>query len=191
MMSNLQYLSPVERFFMILMAAPGNQTKGYEPVKGKTWLQKEMFFVSKNVNELEELTGFEDYRFGAYSEVVDDVLDQFVTDRYVEIDGGKIQLTDKGTVLAQSLWNSAKKEERNAVQEIKALLIDMTNDELLGFSYSAYPSMKKYSDFTKVFEKQKVRIAIALLKKGKVSAEKAAEIADLPLPRFLAEANKS
>lgn len=190
-MSNLQYLSPVERFFMILMAAPGNQAKGHEPLKGKTWLQKEMFFVSRNVEELEELTGFEDYRFGAYSEVVDDVLDQFVTDRYVAIEGGKIHLTDKGAALALSLWNSAKKEERGAVQEIKALLNDMTNDELLGFSYSAYPGMKKYSDFTKVFEREKVRIAIALLKKGKVSTEKAAEIADMPLARFLTEANKS
>lgn len=187
-MSDLEYLSSVERFLLLLLAAPGNQPSGHEPIKGKTWLQKEMFFISKNVPELVEATGFEDYRFGAYSDVLDDVLDQFITDRYVEVDSGKIQLTGKGAPFAKHLWEGASKNEKDIVQEIKELLNDMTNDELLGFSYSAYPSMKRFSDFTETFEAEKVKIATALLRKGKVSREKAAEIAGLPLTEFLAQA---
>ncbi|MDG6954657.1 MAG: hypothetical protein JRN33_06735 [Nitrososphaerota archaeon] len=190
-MSNLQFLSPVERFLLMLLAAPGNQSKGHEPVKGKTWLQKEMFFISQNVGDLNELAGFENYRYGAYSEVIEDVLDQLITDRYVEVETGKIQLSGKGVPFARQLWESATKEEKDIVQEIKALLNDMTNDELLGFSYSAYPDMKQNSDFAKILEKEKFKIALSLLRKGKVSREKAAEIAGQPLARFLAEANKS
>lgn len=187
-MSHLEYLSSVERFLLLLMAAPGNQPSGHEPVKGKTWLQKEMFFISRNVPELDELAGFEDYKFGAYSEVIDDVLDQFLTDRYVEVDSGKIQLTGKGAPFAKDLWDGALKNEKDIIQEVKALLNDMTNDELLGFSYSAYPNMKRFSDFAKTFEAEKVKIAASLLRKGKVSREKAAEIAGLPLTEFLTRA---
>ena len=181
----------MEKYFLLLLAAPGSKPRGHEPVSGGVWLQKEMFFISKNVPELEELTGFEDYKFGKYSEVLEDVLEQFITDAYVNLAGNKIELTKKGNGLAEHVWSSASKEERDLVQDIKSTLNDMTSEEVLGFAYAAYPEMKRYSEFASKFEDNRVRIAVSLLKKGKVSKEKAAEIAGMPLEKFLSEASKT
>lgn len=178
-------LEKMEQVFFMLLYAPVDGG-GPEPVRGETWLQKEMYALSRVFPDLEEDANFEDYQYGSYSESVDEVKDQYENSKYLDRGSkGEIQLSAKGRALAVEVWSAASEEERQAVREIKEVFNDMSLDELLLFMYQTYPETAESSSVRDRVLCNKLRLAMSLYRKGKVSYQKAAELAGMRLDDFM------
>ena len=178
-------LEKMERFFFMLLYAPIDSSPSV-PVQGETWLQKEMYALSRIFPDIEEDAGFEAYHYGSFSESVDEVKDQYKNSKYVIRDPrGQLQLSAKGLELAEEVWRVATFEERRAVQEVKQAYNDMGRDELLLFMYGTYPETAENSDVRERIMANRRRLALNLYKKGKVSYQKAAELAGMRLDDFM------
>lgn len=178
-------LEPVERYFLMLLFAPDSSERFAAPVKGKTWLQKEMFLLSKLRPELESEVDYEPHLMGSYSEVVDETAYQFAISGYTEKIGDAMKLSLDGKKFAEGVWEGASDEERRAVTDVKMLLNDLSQWELFGLIYSEFPDMAINSEKHAEVIARRLDIAIRLLMKGKIPVEKAATIAHKPLAAFL------
>ena len=67
---------------------------------------------------------------------------------------------------------------------MKQLFKDLTYHEMLGLVYFSYPEMTEKSLVKEEIENRREKIALSLLKKGKISIAKAAEIADMSMSSF-------
>jgi predicted HTH domain antitoxin len=76
-------------------------------------------------------------------------------------------------------------EQIEAILDYKEFLNDLTQDELLLFTYVSYPEFKAESAVYDRVIRKRIPIAVSLYKKGKVSLEKAAFLAGLPVEKFL------
>jgi predicted HTH domain antitoxin len=178
-------LEKMERFFFMLLYAPIDGSL-FVPVQGETWLQKEMYALSRIFPDIEEDADFEAYHYGSFSESVDEVKDQYKNSKYVTRDPrGQLQLSAKGLELAEEVWRAATLEERRAIQEVKQAYNDMGRDELLLFMYGTYPETAENSDVRERIMANRRRLALNLYKKGKVSYQKAAELAGMRLDDFM------
>jgi len=178
-------LEKMERFFFMLLYAPIDGSLSV-PVQGETWLQKEMYALSRIFPDIEEDADFEAYHYGSFSESVDEVKDQYKNSKYVTRDPqGQLQLSAKGLELAEEVWRAATFEERRAVQGVKQAYNDMGRDELLLFMYGTYPETAENSDVRERIMANRRRLALNLYKKGKVSYQKAAELAGMRLDDFM------
>ena len=178
-------LEKIERFFFMLLYAPIDGSPSV-PVQGETWLQKEMYALSRIFPDIEEDADFEAYHYGSFSESVDEVKDQYKNSKYVTKDPqGQLQLSAKGLELAEEVWRAATLEERRVVQEVKQAYNDMGRDELLLFMYGTYPETAENSDVRERIMANRRRLALNLYKKGKVSYQKAAELAGMRLDDFM------
>jgi predicted HTH domain antitoxin len=178
-------LTNAERFFFLLLYAPLDDTCPI-PVKGSTWLQKELFAISKNVPLVEEEANFDAYRYGSFSETIDEISDQYELSKYIERDSsGSIYLTQKGNRLSAALWASTDTKSRELVCDIKKEFNDLTLNELLLYMYVTYPETAENSDVRdRVLHDRRV-LSLSLLRKGKVTVQKASELAGMSLVDFI------
>lgn len=183
----LNRLERPEQFFFLLLYAPVSG-KTSEPIRGKTWLQKEMYVISLNIPLLPDEMAYDSFRYGSFSETVEEIKDQYQISNYVESPKGMIQLTLKGEQLASRVWQAISPEIRKLVQDIKEEFNDMTEDELLLFMYVTYPDTAESSDVKDRIMKQRFPLSVSLLKKGKVSLQKAAELAGMNVTDFMHKA---
>jgi hypothetical protein len=187
---SIKELTQVERFFFLLLYTPIDDRP--EPIRGDTWLQKEMFAISKNEPIVEEETDYDAYRYGSFSDTVDEIEDQYRISKYVEkTPDGRIHLTQRGEKLASSVWQTTNTHTRKLVQDIKKEYNDMSQNELLLFMYVTYPETAENSDVKDRILRDRCPLAISLLKKGKVSVQKAAELAGMGLDDFITKSKMS
>lgn len=177
-------LEPIEKYYLMLLYAPDARGKLAQPITGRTWCQKELFVLSRHIPELGENTDYAPYIMGSYSEVVEEIQDQFYISGFTEIANGATKLSPEGRKLAEATWLSADERERKVVSYVKTLLNDLSYLELLGLVYAEYPDSAIKSEMLKAVASKKLEIAIQLFRKAKVSLKKAASIADLPLQEF-------
>lgn len=176
-----------EQFFFLLLYAPASGRTS-EPIRGKTWLQKEMYVISRNIPLLLDEMSYDSFRYGSFSETVEEIKDQYQISNYVESPKGMIQLTPKGEKLALSIWQTIDPETRKLVQDVKEEFNDMTEDELLLFMYATYPDTAESSDVKDRIMRERFPLSVSLLKKGKVSLQKAAELAGMNIIDFTRKA---
>jgi hypothetical protein len=150
----------------------------FEPVKGKLWYQKEMFFVSRDIEPLKTTLDFEPYFIGPHSKRLEEVLNQLEFYHVIQFDRNKIQLTNFGKEIFEEIKNKRPKDELDFLSEIKKLLNDLTNDELLLFVYSSIDPIfiTESVEYKRVMQ-NKENIAINLYKKEKITLAKSAELA--------------
>jgi predicted HTH domain antitoxin len=88
-------------------------------------------------------------------------------------------LTEEGKFVANDLMKNTRKREIQRIEEFNELLNDLSKDEILAFIYFSYPliEIEKESIEYKDILPKRIRIALSLYKKGKISAQKAAQIA--------------
>ena len=172
------YLSVTQKIVVLLFSA-----NSFQPIRGKTWYQKELFLVAENIPRLIEETDFEEDLLGPYSELADNELEQLRTEGIVE--KRRLELTPFGRKLAKLLESKASKNLLQLISEIKSFLNNLTYDELLGFIYYSHPKMRTESIEFKRIEKIRQPIAVSLYGKRKVSLGKAAEIAGLSQEEFM------
>lgn len=177
---DINTLTPLQALILLLLDANDAQE-----IKGKTWLQKEMFLVVHNVpEEVAEEAQYEPHHYGPYSETIDSELDALRMMGLVEIND-KIKLRPSGQALAKRLKNMVSKDFLDLLSEIKRELNDLSEDELLAYIYFTFPEMTVESRAIERIMRKRMRLAISLYKKGKVSLSKAAQIAGVSVSDFI------
>jgi len=171
-------LNPFQALLLLLMGIDN------KPVKGRTWLQKEMFLIVNNIEGMGEISQYEPHHYGPYSELIEIQLENLKSYGLI-FENKEITLTREGKLLFQELLKMSSPELLELISEIKKDLNDLTQDELLAYIYFAFPEMTKESRVIDKIRKKRLKLAISLYKKGKVSLSKAAEIAGKPLPEFM------
>nr|MDO8079348.1 UPF0175 family protein [Candidatus Freyarchaeota archaeon] len=174
-------ITDIEKY-IILLAQAYNST----PIKGKLWLQKEMFLISHNLPDLEEECDYEEDLLGPFSENLDAEFEQLEKVGILEYENNKIILTKLGKEIAPKIEVDEKCKEM--IEEIKSLLNDMTEDELLAFIYFSYPEMAGESvKFDKKIKPRRKELALSLYKKRKISLGKTAQIAGISIEELIKE----
>lgn len=98
----------------------------------------------------------------------------------------KIMLTAKGKHIFSLLEKKAKPYTIKKIREFKELLNDLEHDELLAFMYY-YPYKHddlQHTNYRQILSNRKF-LARSMYKKGKISAQKAAQIAEEHLEDFI------
>lgn len=176
----LRSMSETQLFAIILIGI-----NNFNAIKGKTWFQKELFLISNNLEPLQEEADFKPDYMGPYSEEAKEALDVLEAYNIVKYSGSSIKLTDLGKGVYNEIIGSFSNEEIEIIRDFKDLLNDMDYYDLLGFIYFTYPEYIDESFVLKEILPRRRNIAYSLFSKNKVSLEKAAEIAGIPIEEFL------
>ena len=156
---------------IILLANAGNT-----PIKGRTWLQKEIFLLAERLDELREEASYEKDLMGPYSDIVEEELVQLENLGIVSIDSNKIALTNRGKEVARELVKKESKTVLEHIQNYKDFLNDMSQDELLCFVYSSRPEMTEESVKYEKLKPKMENILLNLVAKEKISIGRADEL---------------
>ena len=152
------------------------------PLRSRIKIQKLLFLISNVFSEYKDLLEFEPHLFGPYSETLENILDDLIKLGLVIQKGRKYELTERGKKIYSQL--KPKKELIKVIEDFKEFLNDLPDDEILAFVYVTYPDYISESAKWDELKKDRVKIAISLLKKEKVSFGKAVEISGLNSQKF-------
>ncbi|RLE99521.1 MAG: hypothetical protein DRJ59_07920 [Thermoprotei archaeon] len=175
-------LSAIERYMLMLLYASGGR------VRGRLWLQKEMYALSRAFEDLREELDFEAYSYGPFSEALEESRDMMENSGLIREVERKVELTDAGARLAEFVWRQASDREREIVKGVAEFMGSLDQDELLLYTYVTY-GMAERSERRDVM-KRRVSIALRMLREGKVSVGLAAKLAGMPITEFVKEAVK-
>lgn len=158
-----------------------------EPIKGKTRLMKELFFISLNVPSLNDSLEFEADSYGPSSDVIIGYIDDMsqiglINTRKKSRDNITYTLGENGK---KFLEQEQLDLDYELISEIKTLCHGITNDELLALTYFSFPEMTEESLVKERIWAKREKLALGLYRKGKVSLEKAVEISGLNYKEFL------
>jgi|CXWL01.1.fsa_nt_gi uncharacterized protein YwgA len=146
------------------------------PIKGRTWLQKELFLLSERIEKLREDASYEADLMGPYSDTVEEELLNLEKIGAISIDSNKISLTKNGKDVARALEQKESKQIMEYIHDYKKFLNDLSEDELLCFVYSAHPEMTEESVKYKKLKPKMENILLNLVSKEKISLNRAAEL---------------
>lgn len=158
-----------------------------KPIKGKTRLMKELFFISKNVPSLDYSLEFEPNNYGPSSDVIIGYIDEMsqiglITKTSLGSHNVEYSLGEYGEMFLEKEYLNL---DYDLIAEIKFLCDGLTNDELLALTYFSFPEMTEESLVLSKIENKRDKLALGLYMKGKVSLEKAVEISKLSYIDFL------
>ena len=165
---------------IILLANAGNI-----PIKGRTWLQKEMFLLAERVEKIREDASYEPDLMGPYSDVIEEELTQLENLGVVSIDDNKISITSSGKQVAKILEKKESIEVLQYIRDYKEFLNDLSQDELLCFVYSSRPDMTKESVKYEKLKPKMEKVLLNLVMKEKISKSRAAELLNKDLGYIL------
>jgi len=100
----------------------------------------------------------------------------------------KYEIPPTGLAALSKVKPAFTEDETEAIEDFKKFLNDLTGDELLLFIYVSHPEYTEESAVRDDVLGKRLPTAISLYKKGKVSLEKAAFLAGLPIEKFLDKA---
>lgn len=172
-------LTPGQTYSLLLAKA-----EGASPIRGKLWLQKEMFLLSRAIPELGSELGYEASLKGPMSEALQWDVDQLISVDLLRQEGSSYVLTKSGEACARVASRDVQQGELKAVGEVKELLNDLSKDELLAFIYFLYPDMISESEEVEDLMPKREDLAVRLFEKSKVGLEKGAKIAGVDVPKF-------
>ncbi|GGC52293.1 UPF0175 family protein [Haloferax sulfurifontis] len=173
-------LDNAQKIFLLLLDAEGG-----EAVPGNLWLQKELFLIAKNLEPLENYLSFEAHYQGPYSDQVKDIIENLEYEGLVQKGRRKFSLTESGKEVATVLRRAAADELLDLIHDTKSLANDLSKNELLVYIYYTYPEMTSESLELDEVEANREGLARSLYSRGKVSAEKAAELAGADTVDFI------
>lgn len=182
----IEDMSELQKFIVLLL-----DSKNQEPISGKTsfkkelHFQKELFFIAKNIPELEKEASFDYDFYGPYSDNAKEGVKALALDEIVDDRQTSMMLSNLGKEIAEKLRKKYPKDVLELLSEIKELLNDISEDELLTLVYVTVPKYARESLIWEKLSKNRVNIAISLYKKKKISIGRAVEIADVPLEKLL------
>jgi len=158
------------------------------PLKGKVAFQNEMFLIADYIDKIREQAGLIPHTFGAFSEAAEKGMRNLKSLGLVEEKYHEYHITPNGVAVLGKAKSAFTDEQVEAIQGYKEFLNDLSRDEILLFSYVSYPDfIEKSAVYERVIRKR-IPAAISLYEKEKVSLEKAAFLAGLPVEEFLDQA---
>src|SRR3990172_11464235 len=92
------------------------------PIRGRTWLQKEIFLLSERVEKIREDTSYEPDLMGPYSDIIEEELVQLEQIGIISIDSNKISLTSQGKQIAIELEKKEIPEVLGYIRDYKKFL---------------------------------------------------------------------
>ena len=175
----LRTLTDIQSIIILLVNA------GNIPIKGKTWLQKEMFLLAERVEKIREDASYEPDLMGPYSDVIEEELIQLENLGVVSIDDNKISITSSGKQVARILEKKESIEVLQYIGDYKEFLNDLSQDELFCFVYSSRPDMTKESVKYEKLKPKMEKVLLNLVMKEKISKSRAAELLNKDLEYIL------
>jgi len=166
--------SPTERFMLLLLYVLGGK------VKGKLWIQKMFFELSKAFDSLREELDYDAYLYGPFSEALDEFIDMMENSGLVR----DLKLTEEGFAVAEQEWRRASSEEKEIIEKTGKFLHSLDEDELILYTYVTSPKMAERSDIKEKILKRRSEIALRMLKEGKISLGLAAKLAGVPITKM-------
>ncbi len=160
-----------------------------EPIKGKTRLMKELFFISLNVPSLNKSLEFEADNYGPSSDVIMGYINDMSQMKLISAQK-KGQNNNNVTYSLGEYGKKFLEKEKldldyELISEMKSLCQGINNDELLALTYFSFPEMTAESLVKEKIWAKREKLALGLYRKGKVSLEKAVEISGLKYKEFL------
>ncbi len=156
-----------------------------DPLKGTVSFQNGMFLIANYIEKIREQAEFIPHVFGPFSEAAENEMGKLKSLELVKENYHEYHITPTGVAALSKAKPAFTKEQIEAIQDYKEFLNNMERDEILLFVYVSYPYFIEKSAVYERGIRKRVPTAIALYKKGKVSMEKAAFLAGLPVERFL------
>src|SRR3989338_614895 len=101
----IEDMSELQKYIVLLLSA--NNKEG---IKGKTWFQKELFLIAKNIKEVGEEASFDSDMYGPYSENAEEQLEALELDEVVTKNGSVVSLSKLGSQIAHKLEQNTSKE---------------------------------------------------------------------------------
>ena len=148
-----------------------------QPLRSKLKIQKILFLVTNVFEDLNDLLKYEPHLMGPYSERVDYLLKDLGQLGLVIVINSNYSLTPKGRNVFVRL--KPKKELSDVIDDFKAFLNDLSDNEIMTFIYTFYPKYTSESTKWEELKQNRIEYANRLLLKGKVSFSKAAQMADM------------
>ena len=162
--------------FIILLANAND-----EPIRGRVKLQKMMFLLSDIIEEIKEESSYDEDNYGPYSDIIEEE-SQYLEQIGVLSSGPEvITITSVGKEIAKEMLKKVDKDIIDILSEYKEFLNDLSSKELLAYIYSAYPKMIKESIIYKELKPNMEYHILSLVKKEKISAQRASELLNKPL----------
>jgi len=156
-----------------------------DPLKGRVAYQKEMFLIADYIEKMREQAEFIPHTFGPYSEAAENEMGNLRSLGLVKEEGHEYQITSNGIVALSKAKPAFNEDQVEAIQDYKEFLNDLSRDEILLFVYVSYPDFIEESAVYEQVIRRRIPTALSLYKNGKVSLEKAAFLAGLPVEKFL------
>jgi uncharacterized protein YwgA len=175
-MSSAEHLNLVDRVILLLLRAQDRSA-----VPGRLFLQKEVYALHRGLSDLATELSFDSHLLGPHSDVLETECEQMELSGFVDSTGGVYKLTETGSHIADELARRFPLEDTKLIEETKQLFNDLAPDELLALIYlgdedSGFEA--ESAEYQKI-KRNRVPLALRLLKKNKVSTSKAAKIAGL------------
>ena len=171
--------------FIIMLADAGGT-----PIRGKTKLQKMLYLLSYPLERLER-HHYEQHDRGPYSEVVDHEKEYLQTIGVLYSRRCEIGLTEEGCRVAEAVAGQADSRTLEVLREYKETFNDMTTDELLAYVYLAHPENASKSAKYASLKPRMERLMLSLVKKEKITGQRAAELLGKSYSHVLKKAGES
>ena len=162
--------------FIILLANAND-----EPIRGQLKLQKMMFLLSDIIEEIKEQNSYGADDSRPHSDIIKEK-SQYLEQIGVLTSGPDgITITSEGKEIAKEMLKKVDKDIIDVLSEYKEFLNDLSSNELLSYVYSAYPNMTKESTNYEKLKPNMEYHLLSLVKKEKISAQRASELLNKPL----------
>ena len=144
--------------------------------------------MQRGNRELATHLAFEPHLMGPHSDVLEGETEQLELSGLVDSAQGLYSLTPLGEEVAKNVAKTVPIQEIELVEQTKELLNDLHRDELLALVYFGMvpPEYKDESEEYERIRRNRIPLALRLLKKEKISAGKAAEIAGVSVDELIA-----
>lgn len=181
----LDACNPLRRLVILLAAS----NEG-EPIRGRTKLQKMVFMLTEGEGWEGGPCGYDAGSYGPYSDIVDEEAGRLEETGILCTDGAGISVTPLGREVAGKIAGEEDRHTLAMIDRYKEMFNDLTADELLAYVYSAYPDTATRSPAYDRVAPNMERHVMSMLKKGKITSERASELLGRPLEDILKLAGK-
>ncbi|MDR3282435.1 MAG: UPF0175 family protein [Candidatus Methanoplasma sp.] len=124
---------------------------------------------------------FDTHKKGPYSEEINEMLHVFSDEGLID---SNYRMTEVGRELHHALSDRIKEPVKGVVEDYVEFISGLTENELLTFVYTIDPSQQSDSEVWEGLKKSRVETAASMLKKGKISFSRAADVSGLDLGEF-------
>jgi hypothetical protein len=173
----LDEMDAVQRLMIFCLGALGKS------LNRMVYIQKILFLTYESLpNIFENQLDFQKHKKGPIAGVIEENIHIFSSSRLIE--GFGFGLSDWGNELYYLIEPRVKEPLKSTLLDYKDFVIDLTEDELLTFIYARFPEYSANSEEWDRLKPKRVKHALSMLKKEKISVSMAAEIADMNYYEF-------